>query len=122
MRRGAVGHRRRGTGTVVERVTQARRGYHVAAYACEARIGSGVFTAFYKVCDGAPDDYWQAHCLIKGATQRTYASPTAALVAADALAQQAIGNLPVLDHLRALTPECMFRFIGLAQWPRPLAA
>lgn len=107
---------------VFERVTGLTRGYCVAAYACELRRGSGVYTAFYKVCDGRPHDYWGAHCLFKGTTHGSFTSPTAALVAADGLAHLAIGNLPTLEGLRRFDAVRMFRFVGLDQWPRQRAA
>ena len=107
---------------VYERVTGAFRGYSIAAYACELRRGSGVYTAFYKVCDGRPPDYWGAHCLLKGATHGNFASPAAALVAADQLAHLAIGNLPTLERLRCFDAARMFRFVGLDQWPRQESA
>jgi hypothetical protein len=107
---------------VVERVSTAAKGYHVAAYACETHLGSGRYSAFYKVCDGAPGDYWAAHCLLKGVTHGAHSSATAALVAADGLAHLAIGNLPSLERLRDWDPVRLFRLSGLDQWPRPLPA
>jgi hypothetical protein len=122
LRAGTGGGRWGGRGQVFERVSGAFKGYHVAAYAVETRPGSGSYTAFYKVCDGAPRDYWRAHCLLKGVTDGAFPGPTAALVAADALAHQAIGNLPPLERLRGCGPAQMFRFVGLDQWPRQFAA
>ncbi|MGV3572614.1 MAG: hypothetical protein ACO1PB_18615 [Ramlibacter sp.] len=107
---------------VFERVTGPVRGYHIAAYACETPRGSGRYTAFYKVCDGQPHDYWGAHCLLKGATHGAFATPSAALVAADQLAHLAIGSLPTLDRLRCFDAARMFRFVGLDQWPRQWTA
>ncbi|QJW84025.1 hypothetical protein HK414_09090 [Ramlibacter terrae] len=114
--------RKRKAAPVFERVTGAFRGYSIAAYACEVRRGSGAFTAFYKVCDGRPNDYWGAHCLLKGAAHGEFASPTDALVAADQLAHLAIGNLPTLDRLRCFDAARMFRLVGLDQWPRQWTA
>ena len=111
--------RGRGPGPVFERVTGPVKGYHTAAYARETHPGSGCYLAFYKVCDGAPRDYWVAHCLFKGAAPGVHASPIAALAAADGQASLAIGNLPSLERLRDLDPVGLFRFIGLDQWPLP---
>lgn len=117
-----AGGRAHGPRQVYERVTGPVKGYHTAAYACETRPGSGQFVAFYKVCDGAPRDYWVAHCLLKGATPGVYRSPIAALAAADAQARLAVGNLPSLQRLRAWDAAHLFRFVGLDQWPRLLGA
>lgn len=112
---------RRGPREVAERVTGPFKGYYIAAYAAERRPGSGSYTAFYKVCDGQPGDYWRAHCLLKGAAHGSFRSPTEALVAADALAHLAVGNLPPLASLRDCDPVEIFWFVGLDQGPRRLA-
>jgi hypothetical protein len=102
-----------------ERVIGPFKGYYVAVYAAQRSPGNSM--AFYKVCDGAPADYWSAHCLLKGSTPAGFGSAQAALEAAEALALENIGNLPSLERLRRFDPVQMFSLIGLDQWPRPVA-
>ncbi len=56
---------------------------------------------YYKICSEKPDNYWEAHCLLKDSCPTQSSSAREALRTAEDLARRQISNLPPLAQLPA---------------------
>jgi hypothetical protein len=89
----------------LERSVGPVKGYCLALCAY-ASAEAGGWVGYYKVCARMPESYWDAPCLLKGATAACD-SAHQALRAAEDEARLVVGNLPraqALDAWREMRP------------------
>ena len=86
-----------------EKVAGPLRGYHLAAYACPAVEGRGLYTGYFKVFASRPAGYFDGRsvCLLKGSWEIPVDSPLLAVDKALHYGMQQVLNLPRARELKS---------------------
>ncbi|GAB3653499.1 hypothetical protein [Ramlibacter alkalitolerans] len=85
-------------GSVREHIAGPVRGYYIALYAHQSSDGCA---AYFKICCQQPPSYWEAACLFKGCGAALAPDLERAMLMAQAVACEALGNLPPAQRPRA---------------------